>query len=179
MEKSYIFSVFTENTTGVRSRIHNIFTRRLLPVESIIDSESEIKNIQRYTIVLRASEAQVKKIRGQLEKQIDVLKVFVNEEKEMVYQQVALYKIRITNITNHDLLETVIRENHMRILFVERQFLIIEKTGHDHEIEALLEKLNFFGILEFTRSGRIALTKPTNELNIDFNTSELNNNLNR
>ena len=100
MEKTYTVSVFTENSIGILNRITIIFTRRHLNIDSITASESEVKGVFRYTIVLRTSENQVNKVIGQIEKLVDVLKAFVHQEEEIVHQEIALYKIKTDKLTN-------------------------------------------------------------------------------
>lgn len=163
MEKTVTVSVFTENSIGILNRITIIFTRRHLNIDSITASESEMKGVFRYTIVLRTTLEKVNKVIGQIEKLVDVLKAFVHEESEIVHQEIALYKIRTNTLTNGDV-ERVIRENHARILTVDPEFMVIEKTGHVAETQLLFENLKPFGILEFARSGRVAVTKPMKEL---------------
>ena len=163
MEKTYTVSVFTENSIGMMDRITIIFTRRHLNIDSITASESEVKGVFRYTIVLRTTKEQVEKVIGQLEKVIDVLKAFVHEDAQIVHQEIALYKIRTDALTNGDV-EKVIRQHHARILTVDREFMVIEKTGHVEETQLLFENLQPFGVLEFARSGRVAVTKPMKEL---------------
>lgn len=163
MEKTVTVSVFTENSIGMLNRITIIFTRRHLNIDSITASESEMKGVFRYTIVLRTTLEKVNKVIGQIEKLVDVLKAFVHEESEIVHQEIALYKIRTNTLTNGDV-ERVIRENHARILTVDPEFMVIEKTGHVAETQLLFENLKPFGILEFARSGRVAVTKPMKEL---------------
>ena len=163
MEKTYTVSVFTENSIGMMNRITIIFTRRHLNIDSITASESEVKGVFGYTIVLRTTKEQVEKVIGQLEKVIDVLKAFVHEDAQIVHQEIALYKIRTDALTNGDV-EKVIREHHARILTVDREFMVIEKTGHVEETQLLFENLQPFGVLEFARSGRVAVTKPMKNL---------------
>ena len=163
MEKTYTVSVFTENSIGMMNRITIIFTRRHLNIDSITASESEVKGVFRYTIVLRTSKEQVEKVIGQLEKLVDVLKAFAHEDSQIVHQEIALYKIRTEMLTDGDV-EKVIREHHARILTVDPKFMVIEKTGHVAETQLLFEKLQPFGMLEFARSGRVAVTKPMKEL---------------
>ena len=165
MEKTYTVSVFTENSIGMMNRITIIFTRRHLNIDSITASESEVKGVFRYTIVLRTTKEQVEKVIGQLEKVIDVLKAFVHEDAQIVHQEIALYKIKTDALTNGDV-EKVIRQHHARILTVDREFMVIEKTGHVEETHLLFEKLQPFGVLEFARSGRVAVTKPMKNLSI-------------
>lgn len=165
MEKTYTVSVFTENSIGMMNRITIIFTRRHLNIDSITASESEVKGVFRYTIVLRTTKEQVEKVIGQLEKVIDVLKAFVHEDAQIVHQEIALYKIKTDALTNGDA-EKVIRQHHARILTVDREFMVIEKTGHVEETQLLFENLQPFGVLEFARSGRVAVTKPMKNLSI-------------
>ena len=165
MEKTYTVSVFTENSIGMMNRITIIFTRRHLNIDSITASESEVKGVFRYTIVLRTTKAQVEKVIGQLEKVIDVLKAFVHEDAQIVHQEIALYKIKTDALTNSDV-EKVIRQHHARILTVDSEFMVIEKTGHVEETQLLFENLQPFGVLEFVRSGRVAVTKPMKNLSI-------------
>jgi len=163
MKKPYTLSVFSENTVGMLARICVIFTRRHINIESLNVSESEIKDIYRYTIVVHSEHDQVCKVMAQLEKQVEVIKAFVHSDQEIVHQEIALYKIR-TGIFYSAATEFVLRENHARILTVDPEFMIIEKTGRYEETEALFNALKPFGILEFTRSGRVAITKPMKEL---------------
>ena len=163
MEKTYTVSVFTENSIGMMNRITIIFTRRHLNIDSITASESEVKCVFRYTIVLRTTKEQVEKVIGQLEKVIDVLKAFVHEDAQIVQQEIALYKIKTDALTNSDV-EKVIRQHHARILTVDSEFMVIEKTGHVEETQLLFENLQPFGVLEFVRSGRVAVTKPMKNL---------------
>ena len=163
MEKTYTVSVFTENSIGMMNRVTIVFTRRHLNIDSITASESEVPGVFRYTIVLRTTRQQVDKVVGQLEKVIDVIKAFVHEENDIVHQEIALYKIRTETLTNGDV-EKVIREHHARVLTVDPQFMVIEKTGHVEETQLLFEKLRPYGMLEFARSGGVAITKPMKEL---------------
>jgi acetolactate synthase-1/3 small subunit len=165
MEKTYTVSVFTENSIGMMNRITIIFTRRHLNIDSITASESEVKGVFRYTIVLRTTKEQVEKVIGQLEKVIDVLKAFVHEDAQIVHQEIALYKIKTDALTYGDV-EIVILQHHERILTVDREFMVIEKTGHVEETQLLFENLQPFGVLEFARSGRVAVTKPMKNLSI-------------
>ena len=173
LEKTFTVSIFTENTIGMLNRITIIFTRRHLNIDSITASETEVKNVHRYTIVLRTTKEQIDKVVGQIEKLIDVLKAFVHEDKDVVHQEIALYKIRTSNLSNADV-EQVIRENYAKVLSVDSQFIVIEKTGHKSETQALFDKLKPFGVLEFARSGRVAVTKSMKELSTYLKELELN-----
>src|SRR5688572_27414841 len=151
-EKLYTISIFTENVVGMLNRISIIFTKRHLNIESITASESEVKDVYRYTIVVKTTHAQVKKVIGQIEKLVEVLKAFEHEEHDIVQQEIALYKIKTEKLSALDI-EKVIRENHARILTVDKDYIVIEQTGHKSETEILFQRLKPFGILEFACSG--------------------------
>lgn len=155
----YTISLYSENHTGLVGRIAQIFTRRKINIDSLTTSESEIEGIYRFTIVIHVSLDTVVKVVNQLKKIIDVLTAFYFEEDEVVYQEIALYKIKASTLMGSNV-ESVVRKNAARILYVDQEFCVIEKTGHKSETQELFEKLKPFGILEFVRSGRVAIAKP-------------------
>lgn len=174
MEKNkvYTITVFTENETGLTSRVVSVFTRRHINIESLTTSHSSIPDIYRFTIVVETSEEMVIKLVAQLEKQIDVVKAFYYEDDEIVYQEVALYKVPTKVFSHNTAVETLIRRHNARVLEIEPEYIVIEKTGHYEETQALLEELKEIGIYEFVRSGRVAITKPMERLNKYLNSLE-------
>ena len=106
----------------------------------------------------------VKKLIGQLDKQIDIIKAFYYINEEIVYQEMALYKVPTHIFSNGEIVEQLIRSYNARILSIEPEYIVIEKTGLRSEINDLLEELTKIGIYEFVRSGRIAITKPMEQL---------------
>lgn len=166
-EKQYTVSVFTENKVGLLSRITVIFTRRKINIDSLTVSESETKGIFRFTIVIHCLPENIDKIVKQLEKQVEVLKSFYYEDKDVIFQEMALYKMPPTAFSeNGGMLEHLVRRYNARILSIEPEFIVIEKTGHEEETQALLEELKPYGILSFVRSGRIAIAKPMKRLSV-------------
>src|SRR5689334_12424419 len=93
MEKTFIISVFCENRIGLINRISIIFTRRRLNIESFTASETEIKDIYRFAIIVKSTREKLEKVAQQIEKQIEVLRALVHEEEDVIYQEVALYKV--------------------------------------------------------------------------------------
>lgn len=159
MRQEYIISVFTENHIGLLTRITVIFTRRKINIESLTVSESAIPGVFKFTIVINETPAQTMKVVGQIEKQIDVLKAFFHTNDQMIFQEIALYKVPIEPIYESDTIEKIVRKAGARILEITKEFVIIEKTGHKHETQALFEELNKFKVMQFIRSGRVALTR--------------------
>ena len=163
--KEFTITVFSENKTGLISRIVSVFTRRHINIESLTTSKASIKGIHRFTIVVNLEEEQVRKLVAQIDKQVDVIKAFYYDETEIIHQEVALYKVPTQAFTNGNSLEKLIRKHNARILEIEPEFTVIEKTGHAAETESLLHELEKIGIYEFVRSGRIAIVKPMEKLN--------------
>ena len=164
-KKEYTMTVFCENKTGLMARIVSIITRRHSNIEGFSASQSSIEGIFRFTIVVELTEDRIRKLVSQIEKQIDVLKAFYYENDEIIYQEIALYKVPTEAFYGNDDLERLVREHNARILRIEKEYIVIEKTGHTQETERLLEELRERGIYEFVRSGRVAIVKPMERLN--------------
>lgn len=172
--KEYTITVYSENKTGLLSRIVSVFTRRHINIESLTTSKASIKGIHRFTIVVNLAEENVKKVVAQIDKQVDVLKAFYFDNSELIFQEIALYKVPTSAFTNGSSLEKIIREHNARILEIEPEYTVIEKTGHAEETEKLLRVLEEIGIFEFVRSGRIAIVKPMEMLNAYLKSVEAN-----
>ena len=164
MNKEFTISLFTEHHIGLLNQITIIFTRRQINIESITASESAVKGIHKLTIVVNTSEELIEKVSKQIEKLVDVLKVFVHLTDEIIYQEIALYKVKTNELMASNKIETIVRSNNARFLEITPEYVVIEKTGHKQETTDLLNKLDPFGILQFVRSGRVAITKQIKEL---------------
>jgi len=165
MKKDYTLTVFTENQTGLVIRIASVITKRHINIESLSVSKSSIEGIHRFTIVVHETDETVRKLCAQLDKQVDVLKAFYYDNDEIVYQEIALYKVPIEGFFHGNDLEKIVRQHNARILRIEPGYIVIEKTGHENETEALLMTLKEIGVFEFVRSGRVAIVKPMERLN--------------
>jgi acetolactate synthase-1/3 small subunit len=164
--ESFTITVFSENRTGLLSRVVGLITRRKINIESLTVSKSSMEGIHRFTIVLTISEEVIIKVVNQIDKQVDVLKAFYYRDEEIVHQEIALYKVPAEAMYNSNQVERMIRLHNARILTIEPEYVVVEKTGHQHETEALLEDLrSIIGVYEFVRSGRIAVVKPMEQLN--------------
>lgn len=161
--KTFTISVLTENKSGLLNGVTIVFTRRKVNIESINVSITEVEGVSRYTIMVSCSREIVEKIVKQIRKLVEVLGAFVYEQEEIHYQELALYKVQTKHIMNGNKVENLVRNNGARILVIEEDYIVIEKTGHMHETFNMFEKLKPFGVLEFVRSGRIAISKSKRE----------------
>lgn len=164
MEKLFTITIFTEDLIGLLNRVSIIFTRRHINISSITASESEIKGVHRYTIVARTTEEQVRKVVSQIEKLIEVLRASYYTDEEIIHQEIALYKVSIKALSNNNNIEEIVRNNNARILTIEPKYFVVEKTGYKKETQELFNLLEPYGVLQFVRSGRVAITKQIKEL---------------
>lgn len=158
-KQEFTITAYTENHVGLLHRITIIFTKRKINIESLTTSESETEGIHRFTIAVTETEEQVIKVVKQIEKQVEVLKADYYTKKEVVQQELALYKISTKSLTNGLEVERIVREHNARFLTIEKHFVVIEKSGYRRETKALFDELKPFGINEFVRSGRIAVSR--------------------
>jgi acetolactate synthase-1/3 small subunit len=164
MKQEFTLSVFTEDIIGLLNRVSIIFTRRHINIESITASESEVPNVHRYTIVVNEEQDLVEKVVKQLNKQVEIIQAFLHLNEEIVYQELALYKVPTHVLAQGGEAERLVRKHHARVLSVTTEYTILEKTGHKEETHQLFTELEPFGILEFVRSGRVAISKPMKQL---------------
>lgn len=159
MKREYIITVYSENHVGLLTRIANIFSRRKINIDSLTVSESAINGVYKFTILITSTKALAVKVVGQIEKIIDVLKAFYHTNEEMIYQEIALYKVPTEALYENDTIEKIVRNSGARILEITKEYTVIEKTGHKEETQALFEELNQNKVVQFIRSGRVAITR--------------------
>ena len=174
-KQEYTITVYTENQVGLLNRIAIIFSRRKINIGSLNTSPSEIDGIHRFTIVVMESRDVVMKIVRQIEKQVEVLKAYFNTNDEIVWQELALYKVLSDEITEKVKVERLLREFGARAVAIRKDFIVFETTGHREETNKLMEALAPFGLVEFVRSARVAIIKESagfHEKLKDFEKSE-------
>jgi len=163
VKKEYILSIFTEDHIGILNQITIILTRRQINIESITASESAVKGVQLITLVVKTSDDMIRKVARQIEKIIDVIKVFVHTSDEIVYQELALFKLSTKSLLSGNTIDHLVRSHNVRFLEITPEYIVIEKTGHKSEIIRLLNELEPLGILQYVRSGRVAVTRQVKE----------------
>jgi len=173
-KEEFTLTVFTEHKPGILARVVGLVTRRHINIESIAASNSSIDGIHKIIIVIEVLEEQARKIVAQVDKQVDVLKAFYYSNAELVYQEMALYKVPVDSFQDGESLETIVRNYGARILRIEKEYIVIEKTGHKNDTEALLVYLQKTGVYEFVRTGKIAIVKPMEQLNSYLKNIEAN-----
>lgn len=159
-KKLYTVTIFSENTVGLLNQIAIIFTRRQLNIETLSVSPSAIDGIHKFTITIFSTEDIMDKVVKQIDKRVDILKAYYNTDEDLVYQEIALYKLSTELFIKIGTIEELIRKYNARILEMNESCVVIEKSGHYEETQGLFKDLsNAIGVLQFIRSGRVAITK--------------------
>ena len=159
----YTVTVYSENQVGLLNQISIIFTRRQLNIGSLSVSGSAIEGVHKFTITTYSDRETMEKLVKQIEKRIDVLRAFFYTDDEIIFQEVALYKVPTDKLLDDRSIEDLIRKHNARILEVNRTYTVIEKSGHPDETQSLFEELSRYDVMQFVRSGRVAITKSTVE----------------
>ena len=156
---NYTISVYTENNVGLLHRLSAIFLKRHINIESFTTSECEIKDVYRFIIVVKMTKEGIEKVAKQIEKQVEVIRVFYHTDNETIFQESCLFKIKSDLLFEERQIQNIIKESNARIVTVNKAFFVLEKSGRRSEIELLHRELSVFGIMQFVRSARIAVTK--------------------
>jgi len=159
MKQEYTLSIYTENQVGLINKIAIMFSRRKISLSSFNSSPSEIENIYRFTVVVNESEEVVKNLVKQIEKLVDVFKVFSNTNDEIIWQQMALYKVPTSIIMKDIKVERLLREYNATAVVIREDYTVFQVTGQDEEVDKLLVFLENYGLKEFVKTGRIAIIK--------------------
>src|ERR1700754_544706 len=158
-KQEYTITVYTENQIGLINRIAIMFSRRKINIESLNTSPSEVPGIHRFTIVINETEEVVRKLCRQLEKQVEILKAYFNTNEEIIWQELALYKVSTDEIAEKVQVERLLREYGARAVVIRKDYTVFETTGQREETDRLLEVLEPLGLIEFVRSARVAIIK--------------------
>jgi acetolactate synthase I/III small subunit len=158
-KQEYTITVYTENQIGLLNRIAIIFSRRKINIESLNTSPSEVDSVHRFTIVISETEDVVRKLCRQIEKQVEVLKAYYNTNEEIVWQELAMYKVPTDVIAEKVKVERLLREYGARAVVIRTDYTVFETTGQREETDKLIKVLEPYGLIEFVRSARIAIIK--------------------
>jgi acetolactate synthase-1/3 small subunit len=118
-----------------------------------------VPGIHRFTVVINEIEEVVRKLSRQIEKQVEVLKAYFNTGDEIVWQELALYKVSTDEIAEKVKVERLLRQFGARAVVIRKDYTVFETTGHREETDKLVEVLAPYGLIEFVRSARVAIIK--------------------
>ena len=160
----YTLLVYSENIAGILNQITAVFTRRQVNIESLNVSASSIEGVHKYTITAWSNADQIEKITRQIEKKIDVIKANYFTDDQLFIRETALYKLSTDKVLENSEISRVIRRHDASITEANPTYVIVMKHGVTEQIIELYRQLESFGcVLQYTRSGRIAVTRGTQE----------------
>jgi acetolactate synthase I/III small subunit len=158
-KQEYTITVYTENQIGLLNRIAIIFSKRKINIESLNTSPSEVDSVHRFTIVINETEEVVRKLCRQIEKQVEVLKAYYNTGDEIIWQELALYKVPTDIIAEQVKVERLLSQHGAKAVVIRKDYTVFEVAGHREETDNFIKVLEPFGLIEFVRSARIAIIK--------------------
>jgi len=159
MAQSFTLTAITENSPGVLHRITDLFTRRKINIESLSVSETEKKGVSRFTIVVKTEKDLAEKVVKQIKRVVEVLDAYVCRDSHLILREVALIKVNVEKPEDRAEIEALVSRYDAEVTSATDDTVVIEKTGRAEDINALYLLLEAKGIVEFIRSGRIALLK--------------------
>ena len=165
----YTLLVYSENIAGILNQITAVFTRRQVNIESLNVSASSIPGVHKYTITAYSDEDQIVKITKQIEKKIDVIKASYYTDDQLFIREVGLYKLATSVVLENPEISRLVRSADAHIMEVNPTFWSVMLSGKTEEITDLYFALDKLGcVLQYTRSGRIAVTRSPVEQVSDF-----------
>ncbi|MBY0478672.1 MAG: acetolactate synthase small subunit [Chitinophagaceae bacterium] len=157
--KEFTITVYTENQVGLLNRIAIIFSKRKINIDSLNTSPSEVESVHRFTIVIHETEEVVRKLCRQIEKQVEVLKAYYNTNDEIIWQELAMYKVPTDIIAEQVKVERLLSQHGAKAVVIRKDYTVFEVAGQREETDNLIKVLEPYGLIEFVRSARIAIIK--------------------
>ena len=154
----HTLSVLVEDRPGVLTRVAGLFAARGFNIDSLAVGPTDAEGLSRMTIVVQVDRKPLEQVTKQLNKLINVIKILEHDPGTAVERELMLVKVRATDETRTRIME-IAQVFRVNIVDVTHSTLTVEATGKPEKLEALLELLRGFGIVELSRTGRIALAR--------------------
>ncbi|HVM31854.1 MAG TPA: acetolactate synthase small subunit [bacterium] len=154
----HTISVLVNNHAGVLSRVSNLFSARGYNIDSLVVGVTDDPKVSRITIVVKGDDRIIDQVEKQLNKLIDVIKVFDLTHDDFIARDLALIKVKAEAHTRSQVME-IVQCFDGKIVDVALKSFIIEVTGKESKINAMVELLSNYGILELVRTGEVAISR--------------------
>ena len=156
--QKFVISALVENKFGVLARVSGLFSARGFNIDSLAVGATEDPKVSRMTIVVEADERIIEQVKKQLYKLIDVIKVQDFTGGKYVDRELIFIKVKAENAKVREKVIKVVDSTGAEVIDIGKKFLTVEETGDEHRINALIELLRPYGIIEIARTGKIALS---------------------
>lgn len=161
--RKQVYSLLVDNTPGVLSRIAGLFSRRGFSIDSITAGVTADSRFTRITVVASGDERILSQIEKQVRKLEDVLEIKLLNDEEAVYRELILIKIRADAALRPGII-AIADVFRAKIIDVEKESLIVELTGAQSKLEAFLNLLDGYEILELARTGITGLSRGSQDI---------------
>jgi acetolactate synthase-1/3 small subunit len=165
--KTRVIAALVENKPGVLHSVSNMFRRRGFNIESITVGRTEQEDLSRMTITVKGDEKTLEQIVKQMNKLIDVVKVSQLEPENIVTRELALIKVNIPDNKSRSDVINCVDVFRGRVVDVSPEALTIEITGTPDKIDAFINLMRTYGIMELARTGLTALSRGIRSIRID------------
>ncbi|MCL1848279.1 MAG: acetolactate synthase small subunit [Clostridiales bacterium] len=155
----HTFAVLVENSPGVLSKVAGLFSRRGFNIESLVVSETEDPSTSRMTIVVEGDNRVLEQVGKQLNKQVDVIKVNDITNEETVDRQLCLIRVTTEDQNARQEILQITEVFRCHVVDLGRKSLIVEATGDEAKVEAMIRALRPFGITELVGTGKVAMIR--------------------
>ena len=163
----YTVGVLVDNEPGVLSRVSGLFFRRGFNIESLAVGPTQDNEVSRITIVVKGDDAHIEQLVQQLYKLICVQKVQVMQTRNAVERQLLLVKVR-AGLAEREGLMRLVDIFKAKVLDVTKNSMVLQITGDNDKIDALMSLLDDYGILERVRTGGVALERGDDVMTSDI-----------
>lgn len=154
----HTISALVENHFGVLARVAGLFSARGFNIDSLAVGETEDPTVSRMTIVAHGDDRVLEQILKQLDKLVDVIRVVDLPDEESIDRELMLVKVKADGKTRNDVMQ-IVNTFRAKIVDVSPTSMTVEVTGNESKIDAMIELLKPFGILEVVRTGTVAISR--------------------
>ncbi|MEM6429898.1 MAG: acetolactate synthase small subunit [Deinococcota bacterium] len=155
----HVMSVTVRDQPGVLVRIAGLFARRGFNIESLSVAQTEVPGISRMTFVVTGEDRTIEQVAKQLHKLIDVIKVIDHSEASFVDRELMLIKVAVRTPEDRVEIRQIAQDFRARIVDVHREALVFEVTGDEGKMDAFIDQMHAFGVVEIMRTGQVAMTR--------------------
>lgn len=174
--QKHILVALVENKPGVLNRVASLFRRRNFNIDSLAVGTTDDPAVSRMTIVVDASRTSAAMVERNLYKLVNVIDVQDVTHVPTVFRELALIKVRVANTQKRSEIGHLADMFQSRVVDVKKDTLIIEITGDEEKVDAIINVLNEYGIEEVVRTGRIAMSRGAGRNVVEQDDAEFSNN---
>ena len=154
----HVLSALVQNQPGVLAHISGMLASRGFNIDSLAVGETEDANLSRMTFVVHGDDAELEQVRKQLDKIVTVVKVQDISSEDFVERDLMLLKVKAVPSQRVEI-SLLVEMFHSRVVDINSESMMIEISGQENKIEAFIDLMRPYGILELARTGRIALVR--------------------